>query len=451
MQPFLANLQSILDAAVAQSGVPGASVAIARGGTLFAAASGQANAIAAIDATPETVYLIGSVTKPLAATLVMQLIERGLLSLDDTLQRHLPELVLSQPEKAREISIHSLLCHTSGIDGDRLIDSGQGADYLEKFVAACAGTALIHEPGAFFSYCNTGYILLGRIVEKLTGQGWDAALKELLLEPLGLKCSGTLLEDLVMRRFAPGHIKKEHGGYDLAPRWVRSNSPSGARLYMTPSELVAFARMHMTGGESASGRRILGAASVARMQGRAVEIPLSSRYQAWGLGWMLFDWGGQRVFGHDGGVAGTTTFLRVLPEHELIVAVMTNGENYSVIYDQIIAGAVHELAGIASLPELPPAAERPSVALADYAGKYVRSGLTMELTVENGRLMALPGGEYGDSKPVAFEIHCIDRDRFRGRYPGVDRDIGLYFLDFDASGRPGYLHCLERAFRRTAQ
>lgn len=450
MQPFIADLQSRLDAAVADSGVPSASIALGRGGATFAAASGKANALAGVDATPATVYLIGSVTKPLAASLVMQLVDRGVLSLEDTLQQHLPELALSQPQKAHDISIRSLLCHVSGIDGDRLIDSGQGADYLENFVALSAGAQLIHEPGAFFSYCNTGYIFLGRIIEKLTRLGWDFALKQNLLEPLGLRHSGTLLEDLVMRRFAPGHARNERGEYDLVPLWVRSNSPSGARLYMTPSELVAFARMHVTGGKSADGRQILSAASVARMQGREVEIPLSTRYKAWGLGWMHFDWGGQRVFGHDGGVAGTTTFLRVLPEHDLIVALMTNGENYGALFDSLIAGAVRELAGIASLPELPPAAEQPPVALANYVGKYLRSGLTMELTVEDGKLMALPGGEYGDSKPVAFEIHCIDRDRFRGRYPGVDRDIGLYFLDFDVDGRPRYLHCLERAFKRAA-
>jgi hypothetical protein len=265
-----------------------------------------------------------------------------------------------------------------------------------------------------------------------------------------LRHSGTLLEDLVMRRFAPGHVKKEHG-YDLVPLWVRSNSPSGARCYMTPSELVSFARMHIADGEAASGKRMLSEASVTRMQGRAVEVPLSTRYKAWGLGWMHFDWNGQRVFGHDGGVAGTTTFLRVLPDQDLIVALMTNGENYTSMFDHMIAGAVRELAGIASLPELPPAAEHPPVALANYAGKYLRSGLTMELTFGNGKLMALPGGEYGETNPVAFEIHCIDRDRFRGRYPGIDRDIGFYFLDFDASGRPRYLHCLERAFKRVAE
>src|SRR5262245_34618969 len=123
MQPFLADLQPRLDAAVAQSGVASASIAIVHGDASFAAASGKANAITGIAATPDTVYLIGSVTKPLAATLAMQLVDRGLLSLDDTLQEHLPELVLAQPERARDISIHSLLCHTSGIDGDHLIDS----------------------------------------------------------------------------------------------------------------------------------------------------------------------------------------------------------------------------------------------------------------------------------------------------------------------------------------
>ena len=98
----------------------------------------------------------------------------------------LPELRLSDPEVTRQVTVRHLLTHTSGIDGDVFTDTGRGDDCLERYVALLADVAQNHPLGATWSYCNSGYSLLGRIIEKVTGGTWDAALRERLFTPLGL-------------------------------------------------------------------------------------------------------------------------------------------------------------------------------------------------------------------------------------------------------------------------
>ena len=101
-----------------------------------------------------------------------------------------------------------LLTHTSGIDGDVFTDTGRGDDCLEKYVALLAEAAQNHPLGATWSYCNSGFSLAGRVIEKLTEGTWDAAIKERLVGPLGLTHTGTLPEEALLHRAAVGHVER---------------------------------------------------------------------------------------------------------------------------------------------------------------------------------------------------------------------------------------------------
>jgi hypothetical protein len=185
------------------------------------------------------------------------------------------------------------------------------------------------------------------------------------------------------------------------------------------------------------------------MQQRAVEVPKATSYDAWGLGWMHFRAGAQKVFGHDGGVAGSTAFLRIAPEHRLAISLLVNGPDYRSVYDAVMKPLLSTLAGVDRFPTVPPADPGARIDPEAYCGVYRRTGLDLRIWRDGERLLALPGGDYGDPNAQAFEIRPSSRDEFSARLPQQGAEIALYFLKFDSSGRPGYVNFMERAFQRT--
>ncbi|MEU7163897.1 serine hydrolase domain-containing protein [Streptomyces morookaense] len=126
--------------------------------------------------------------------------------------------------------------HTSGIQGDLFHDPGRGDDAVEKYLPALAGAAQVHQPGELFSYCNSGYVVLGRLVEVLRGKPFDAVLRERLADPLGLTHVATNADEAILFRAAVGHIEREPGaGFVPTPIWAlpASNAPAGSRLAMS--------------------------------------------------------------------------------------------------------------------------------------------------------------------------------------------------------------------------
>src|SRR4051794_22657991 len=151
-------------------GVPGATLAILEGDEVAEAAYGVLNIRTGVEATPDSLFQIGSITKVWTATLVMQLVDEGLLNLDEPVVTYLPEFKVADPEVTRAVTTRHLLAHTSGIDGDLFLDTGRGDDAVAKYVEACAGLGQNHPLGATMSYCNSGYIVLGRLIEALRGK-----------------------------------------------------------------------------------------------------------------------------------------------------------------------------------------------------------------------------------------------------------------------------------------
>lgn len=155
------------------------------------------------------------------------------------------------------------------------------------------------------------------------------------------------------------------------------------------------------------------------------------------------------MFGHDGGGDGTNAFLRIVPDRNLVVALLANHGRAGAVFGDIVGSLLEELAGI-RLPELvepdPPAA----VDLGRYAGRYERNGQHVELRVEEKRLIAAWGGQYV-GEPIEFTMTPLSRERFMARVPGAPRPLGIYFLGFDADDLPAYVHMTERAFARAEQ
>ncbi len=265
-----------------------------------------------VPVTTDTLFQIGSITKPWTATMIMQLIDEGNLSLDTTIAQVLPGLRrLGVAGTAEQVTVRHLLTHTSGLDGDVFTDTGRGGDCVERYVDLLADAAQIFPVGAAYSYCNSGYVLLGRIIEVLDDREWDASLRKRLIEPLGLTHTVTLPEEAILHRAAVGHQARPHDEQPV-PAWglARSVGPAGL-ITASAADVLAFARMHLADGLADDGTRVLSAAAAISMRQPLVKIPgIATGVTEVGLSWRLADWDGRRVYGHDGSAIGQNAFLR---------------------------------------------------------------------------------------------------------------------------------------------
>src|SRR5262249_19525399 len=157
------------------------------------------------------------------------------------------------PDVAETVTMRHLLTHTSGIDGDVFTDTGRGDDCLEKYVASLESAAQNHPLGATWSYCNSGFSMAGRVIEKVTGGTWDAAIQERIIRPLGLRHTGTLPEEVLLHRAAVGHVGEAGEEPVRAPfAWglPRSAGPAGL-ISATVGDVLTWARVHLNGGAAA--------------------------------------------------------------------------------------------------------------------------------------------------------------------------------------------------------
>jgi dipeptidyl aminopeptidase/acylaminoacyl peptidase/CubicO group peptidase (beta-lactamase class C family) len=370
--------------------VPGAALGIlrlrpGREDELVEAACGLLNADAGIEATTDSVWQIGSVSKVWTATLAMQLVDDGLLDLDSPVADYLPELELADADVAKTVTMRHLLTHTSGIDGDVFTDTGRGDECLERYVALLAEVKQNHPLGATWSYCNSGFSLAGRVIEKITGGTWDAALRQRIFTPLGLARTVTLPEEALLFRAAVGHVDVA-GQRHVAPVWTlpRSVGPAGL-ICSTPADVLAFARMHLTGGKAADGTQVLSAAAARAMTEHQADLPDKFVLgDSWGIGWIRFGWGGRRLVGHDGNTIGQAAFLRVLPDAEvagagLAVTLLTNGGNPRDLYQDLYSEIVAELAGVTMPAPIEPPARPVESDITPHLGTYERASVRMEV------------------------------------------------------------------------
>jgi CubicO group peptidase (beta-lactamase class C family) len=453
-----AELTATLPALLARHKVPGAAVAVSVGDEVVDAAAGVLSKGTGVEATPDSLFQVGSITKVWTATLAMQLVDEGKLDLDATVRTYLPDFAVADDDASARMTVRQLLCHTTGFEGDIFTDTGTGDDCVEKYVATLGEVSQLFAPGEMFSYNNAGFCVLGRIVEVLRGKPYDACLREHLFAPLQLSHAATGPYEAILHRAAVGHLSSEPGADPQpAPVWAlaRSNAPAGAMLAMSPRDLLTFARMHLTGGTGPDGAAVLSAASVKAMQERQVELPdLGLMGSAWGLGWEIFDLPGGTVIGHDGGTIGQAAFLRLVPGRDVAVAVLTNGGNPFPVYREIVGRVLRDVAGIdlPADPEPDPAA--PPVDAARYVGRY--SSDVAETVVsqdDDGRLWLerTPKGALAElvGHQEKEELLPWRGDTLLVASPEYDMHRPHAFLGDDGNGRALYLHT-GRADRRAA-
>jgi CubicO group peptidase (beta-lactamase class C family) len=442
-------LQSDFARLVAEHGVPGAVVAVLKDGEVVDAAAGVLSTATNVEATPDSVFQIGSITKVWTTTLVMQLVDDGLLDLDVPIRQYLPEFRLADDAAADAITTRHLLSHRGGFEGDVFTDTGRGEDAVEKYIGAIAELPQLFPPGEIFSYNNAAFSVLGRLVEVLRGKNWETALVEHIATPLGLTHVAPSAYEAILFRAAVGHVGPGEDGVETpAPVWAlaKSNEPAGSMLAMRPRDLVAFARMHLEGGTAPDGTRVLSEASVRAMQEKHIDLPrLTGMGEAWGLGWEIIQ-SDPFVIGHDGGTIGQSAFLRVVPEAGLAVALLTNGGDVMGLFDDVVKRIVKDVTGIALHGFPQPPAEPLAIDPAPYLGSYSNSTFDMTVSVDDeGRIWldSVPKGIMAEmgQKPEHVQLLGLDTDALIAAEPTMKEMHVVYaFLGDDGAGRRAYMH-----------
>jgi CubicO group peptidase (beta-lactamase class C family) len=431
-----ADLLQALEPLRDKHGVPGASVAVLADGVVTAAASGVLNVATGIDATTDSLFQIGSITKVWTTTLAMQLVDDGALELDAPVRAYLPQFRVADAAVSEKVTVRHLMTHSSGIDGDHFVDTGRGDDALDKYVATCADVPQVHPLGAAFSYCNTGFSVLGRIVEVITGDVWDTLLADRIVRPLGLTHTVTLPEDVLRFRAALGHIRPPGSGLIPAPVAMlpRSAGPAGL-VSARAADVLGFAQAHLPGET-----RLLSTGSAAAMQTPQVDVPaggLGLMGRHWGLGWTVTQWGEHRVLAHDGGTIGQSAFLRVVPDEGIAVALLTNGGDTVALFQSLAGDLLAEL-GVAMPGPLEAPDEPIAYDAAPYLGVYERTDNRLEIVPSDDGMVGIAtvSGPAAAMTPEPFEMPmwALDpqRELFLTRHPAApDLLLPVAFQRYD--------------------
>ena len=445
-----------LPALVEKYGVPGAAVAVLQDGEVIDDAAGILNKATGVEATPDSLFQIGSITKLWTSTLVMQLVDEGEVDLDAPVRTYLPEFRIGDEAAAEVITVRMLLNHTSGFEGDIFTDTGVGDDCVEKYLGVLHEVPQLFSPGEQFSYNNAGYCVLGRLVEVLREKTYDACLREHLFAPLGLTHAAASPYEAIMFRAAMGHVELEPGsGYQPAPVWAlaRSNAPAGAMLAMRPRDLLKFAEMHLNDGTAADGTQVLAPGTAARMHAREVELPyLGVMGDSWGLGFERFDTADGVIIGHDGSTIGQNAFMRMVPEAGVVVVLLTNGGDTLSLYHEV-AGHVISALTDTTLPPLPtPPANPERIDASRYVGTYSSEVADIVVSQDSdGRIWVeqIPKGLFEElgEQPERRELVHYRGDSLINVEPMQGIHIPHAFVGDDGDGHSLYLH-IGRAVRR---
>lgn len=298
----------------------GSALVAENGKVIFKKGFGMANMEWEIPNAPDTKFRLGSITKQFTAMLIMQLVEKGKLKLDGKITDYLPDYPKPTGDK---VTLHHLLTHTSGIPGytefpNFFRDVSRDPYPPAAFVKTFADSALLFEPGAKFSYSNSGYFLLGVIIEKVTGKPYEQVLAENILVPLGMKSTGYDHFNTIIKKRAAGY-QKNAAGYDNAPYLDMSIPYSAGALYSTVEDLYLWDQALYT-------NKLLSEPSKALMFKPYIPASGSSYAYGWGVGKAPIGrtQDSVMVIEHGGGINGFNTLISRLPNEKHLIVLFSN-------------------------------------------------------------------------------------------------------------------------------
>lgn len=271
-----AQISAFLDRSTAATKIPGVVALVTdRNGVIYTHAAGNRSAATGAPMTPDAIFNIASMTKPVGAAAIMMLVEAGKLGLDDPVSRYLPEFAgrpviatfndadasLTTRPAVREVTIRHLLSHSSGLA------YGFASNKVSRLSAARPGAdvttfPLLYDPGTAWSYAG-GIAVVGRVLERIEGKGLDEFLQERLFGPLGMTDTAYVVPDIKRGRVVtPWRFTGTELVESTLPEQVRSAVSADGGLYSTAADYARFIRMILNGGTAPDGRRLLGAQAI---------------------------------------------------------------------------------------------------------------------------------------------------------------------------------------------
>ena len=388
--------------ALVKTGKFNGSALVARDGTILVNKGyGMSNFELEVPNTPQTKFRIGSITKSFTAIAIMLLQQRGKLSVQDSICKYVADC----PAGWQQITLHHLLSHTSGI-----AKHDKAADYLKTAMKRMSVAELIEhfknkpadfKPGEKFDYNNNGYILLGHVIEKSSGQTYEAFLRDNIFIPLGMVNSGYDSHEPIIKNRAAGYLRPDDrvGGSLMNAVYIdQSQSFSAGGLYSTTEDLL----------------RLDKALSDDKLLSRTIKdtmfTPAIGEYGPapnYGYGWYINQQFRRRAISHPGGVPGFTGMLTRFPDEKLVIILLGNLENSQVIR------ASRDLAAIIFGEKYEIPVDRTSVkidpkVLVAYIGEYEdRPGRITSILVEHDTLMLKLAGQ-----PVGIPLLAESETQF---------------------------------------
>jgi CubicO group peptidase (beta-lactamase class C family) len=297
------------------------SVAV-RGRTIWAEGFGWADRERELKATPDTAYLVGSLTKPMTATAIMLLVQRGLVDLDASVNEYLGEVAIkARIGDVEAATVRRVLTHTAGF----------GAHYQVFFIDETATPPpmaeiigrygqLLWPPGESFRYSNLGYGVLGEIIDRHSGQRYSEFMREHVYLPLEMKNTCLGLDERPSGEYAAGYGPDQ----TKLPEY-RTAHAAAADVWSSANDLVRFGQLHCEVSPAAQ-PAILSAAAIKEMQ--TSTVPMGA--DQYGLGWVVTkDSAGRRRIRHGGAGAGCGAELCLIPAEQLVISVLVNGDTYT--------------------------------------------------------------------------------------------------------------------------
>lgn len=353
------------------------SVLVAQGGQIvFRKGYGMANRGLSVANTPDTKFRLGSLTKPFTAAAILLLEQQGKLALDDHISKYIPD----SPPAWKDITIQQLLSNTSGLPNYTSFP-----DYQEKERLPATPASLLDRflkkpldfpPGSKFGYSNSGYVVLGLIIEKVSGESYESYLKQNLFAPLDLHSTGYDHAGAVLRNRASGYVA--HGARLLNADFVDMSVPySAGGLYSTVNDLYGWDRALYT-------EKILPKAAIEK-----VFTPSEGDYaDGWYVG-RLFD---HKILKDTGGINGFASYIARYPDDDACIIVLANLQ--TAPSERIGKGLAAILFGQPyDVPKVHTTVKVPFSVITQYLGNYKTGTLEVEVTNQDGRLFWEPKGQ----------------------------------------------------------
>jgi CubicO group peptidase (beta-lactamase class C family) len=434
-------LADVLRALAEKHQVPGAQLAINRGGHTVAVAVGETEYGSGDPVTLETAFPVGSITKVFTATVAMVLVADSDLSLDAPVSEYLPGVLVERDGYRPHITLRQLLSHTSGLATGP--DSPTSVSMRRYVLDHCRHSNQILPPGTAFSYSNLGYVLVGHLIETITGMTWWEALELIVLKPLGIVPSFIAAPPPYVcdRPIASGHSFNALNGRTVAVQQSETlvEAPTGS-LAVSAADLVSFGLMHVGPGAP----EVLPGRFVELMRQAVPGADPFGLADGWGLGLAVFSGETGSWVGHDGNADGTSCYLRIDPADGCVVALTSNANTGAFLWNDLLA-ELREANIRVGRHEVDPSPGRPVLPAADCVGTYSNGDDEYQVLAHDGQLRLAVDGAVIARLVLVDDLTYSLHELVSGRR----LNVGRFHRDPVSGGIDG-IHTMGRFARRRA-